>query len=77
MSEAPTKRFWVIFMFILRSNSLGRSCVEIEDEFDMTRDRVMASLRRLERMGFIFKKKAARRANGITWHTDPLVCIKE
>ena len=77
MIEAPTKKYWVIFMFILRNNGLGRTSQEIGEEFDLTRDKVMASLRRLERMGFVFRKRASRRANGITWHTDPLVSINE
>ena len=50
-----------------------RTVAELCEAFDATRERVNAVLRKLERMGFIYRERSGDRVNGIVWKANSAI----
>lgn len=46
------------------------SVAEVQKEFDLTRERTLTQLRRLEAMGFIYRKRSDHRINGVRYYPN-------
>lgn len=59
---------FLVYRYILAGE---RTVLEIQEEFDLTRERALSVLRKLENHSFLYRSRTEQRKNGIVYKANP------